>query len=426
MILHTHNQIKHSGVRDTLTTLREKFWILRGREAIKKIIRHCVVCCKFEGGPFKSQPTPDLPAIRVSDDPPFTHTGLDFAGPLFIKPKPNDSNCPSTKVYVLLLTCASTRAVHLELTQGVGVQDFLLAFRRFASRRGLPATITSDNAKAFKSSSKEICKIIRSQEIWRFLVDRRVKWQFIVERAPWWGGFWERLVRSVKRPLKRVVGRSTLSYDELNTLLIEIKAIINARPLTYVYDDKESNYEPLTPSHLIYGRRITATPNSSHHEVVSTNRSLTRRARHHKLLLGQFIKQWRTEYLTGLREQTSATASVRGSGSSISEGDIVIVKGDSTPRAFWRLARVEQLLPGKDSKTRSAIIKLGGGNSSNTRRPIELLIPIEVKSNLSDNSRRKEELAGQENATSDKVTEGRSRRTAAVVGEFKRRDGVLQ
>ena len=110
----------------------------------------------------------------------------------------------------------------------------------------------------------------------------------------------------------------------------------------------------------------------------------------------------------------------------MSEGDIVIVKGDSTPRAFWRLARVEQLLPGKDGKIRSAIIKLGGGNSGSTRRPIELPIPIEVKSSLSDNSRTKEDLAGQEHATSDKVTEGRSRRTAAVVGEFKQRDGVLQ
>ncbi|CAB3995387.1 Hypothetical predicted protein, partial [Paramuricea clavata] len=87
----THNQIMHSGVRDTLTTLRERFWILRGRETIKKIIRHCVVCRKCEGGHFKSQPTPDLPAIRVSDDPPFTHVGLDFAGPLFIRSKPNES-----------------------------------------------------------------------------------------------------------------------------------------------------------------------------------------------------------------------------------------------------------------------------------------------------------------------------------------------
>ena len=126
------------------------------------------------------------------------------------------------------------------------MQAFLLAFRRFSSRRGLPATITSDNAKAFKSSSKDIGKIIRSQEVCRYLVDKRVKWQFIVERAPWWGGFWERSVRSVKRPLKRVVGRSTLMYDELHTILVEIEAIVNARPLTYVYDDEESNYEPLT------------------------------------------------------------------------------------------------------------------------------------------------------------------------------------
>ena len=91
LIRRTHNQIMHGGVRDTLTTLRERFWILRGRETIKKIVRHCVVCRKCEGGPFKSQPTPDLPVIRVSDDPPFTHVGFDFAGPLFIRSKPNES-----------------------------------------------------------------------------------------------------------------------------------------------------------------------------------------------------------------------------------------------------------------------------------------------------------------------------------------------
>ena len=131
------------------------------------------------------------------------------------------------------------------------------------------------------------------------MVERRVKWNFIVERALWWGGFWERLVASVKRPLKCIVGRSTLTYYELQTILVEIEALINARPLTYVYDDQECNYEPLTPSHLIYGRRITSTPNSSYHEVVSTNRSLTRKARRHKHVLDQFTKQWRREYLTG-------------------------------------------------------------------------------------------------------------------------------
>lgn len=90
-----------------------------------------------------------------------------------------------------LFTCASTRAVHLELTRGLTVQYFLLAFRRFASRRGLPATIQSDNAKTFQSSSKEIRKIARSPEVWRYLTDNRITWNFIVEKVPWWGGYWE-------------------------------------------------------------------------------------------------------------------------------------------------------------------------------------------------------------------------------------------
>jgi hypothetical protein len=430
LIQHTHIQIKHSGVRDTLTTLRERYWILRGREVVKNTIRHCVVCSKYHGAPFKSQPTPDLPATRVSDDPPFTHVGLDFAGPLFVKQiKPSDSleanDNPGVKVYVLLLTCASTRAVHLEPTLGLSVQAFLLAFRRFASRRGLPATITSDNAKAFKSSSKDVTKIIRSQEVWHYLVERRIQWHFIVERAPWWGGFWERLVRSVKGPLKRVVGRATLTYDELHTILVEIEGIINARPLTYVYDDEEANYEPLTPSHLIYGRRITTSPNSSHHEVVSTNRALTRRCRHHKRLLEQITKQWRREYLTSLREQSSSRPKVRGSSSCIAEGDIVIVKNDSAPRAFWKLARIEQLLPGRDGKVRSASIRVGGnqGSSSCTRRPIEHLIPIEVKAAGADIPSTNDCRVDRETVRQNGDT--RERRTAAVVGELRRRDGEV-
>lgn len=147
-----------------------------------------------------------------------------------------------SKVYVCLFTCASTRAVHLELTRGMNVQDFLLAFLKLASRRGLPATIQSiqsDNAKTFKSSSKEIRKIARSPEVWKYLANHQITWNFIVEKAPWWSGYWERLLRSFKSPIKKVIGRSALRYDEMSTLLTEVEAVINARPLPYVYDDQE-------------------------------------------------------------------------------------------------------------------------------------------------------------------------------------------
>ena len=108
----------------------------------------------------------------------------------------DESNCE--KHYVLLFTYAPTRAVHLELTRGVSMPGFLLAFRRFASRRVLPATLLSDNAKTFRATDKELQRIVPSQEVQQVLAEKRITWKFIVERAPWWGGFWEKLIRSVK------------------------------------------------------------------------------------------------------------------------------------------------------------------------------------------------------------------------------------
>ena len=254
LVKRIHDRVKHSGINATLTAVRERFWILRGRETVRRIFRHCVVCRRYDAVPCKPSKFAELPSNRVSDDLPFSHIGLDFAGPLHVKDqlaRTENSSRNTTKVYICLFTCASTRAVHLELTRGLTAQDFLLAFRRFASRRGLPAKIQSDNAKTFQSSSKEIRNITRSPEVSSYLGNNQISWNFIVERAPWWGAYWELLVRILEAPLHKVIGRTTLSYDELNTSLTEVEGVINARPLTYVYDDRESISYPLTPSDLI-------------------------------------------------------------------------------------------------------------------------------------------------------------------------------
>ncbi len=359
VIRDTHERVKHSGIRNTLATIRERFWIIRGREAVKKSLRHCVVCRKVEGLPYRPQDMPDLPNYRVSEDPPFSHTGMDFAGPLYVKGLKHDesstSKPTSNKVWVLLLTCAARRAVHLELVRGLDVPTFLLAIRRFVSRRGLPATFISDNAKTFKGAARELQRIIRSQEVLRYLAGNHTTWKFIVDRAPWWGGFWERMVKTVKLSLKKAIGRSTVTYDELATILTEVESIINARPITYVYDDQESVSYALSPSHLIYGRMITAMPNSSHYEVVSTNTTLTRRAKHQRNILRQLTKQWRHDYLLNLRENAAAKKNTSNN-SQITQGDIVLLKSDSTARNFWQLAKVEELLPSQDGKIRAAIV----------------------------------------------------------------------
>lgn len=131
---------------------------------------------------------------------------------------------------------------------------------------------------------------------------------------------------------KKSIGRATLSFEELRTLLVEIESTLNNRPITYIYADEEGISYPLiiTPSCLLYGRRKTITANDSQFEIVSTNEYLTRRAKHHKILLKEFTKQWRREYLLSIRE--AATSSNNGTRDVTAVGDIVILKNESTKR----------------------------------------------------------------------------------------------
>ena len=130
-----------------------------------------------------------------------------------------------------------------------------------------------------------------------------------MDKVPWWGGFWERLVKTVKLCLKKTIGRATVTYDELATILTEVESVINARHITYVYDDDEESVSyALTPSHLINGRMITAMPNDHHYEIVSTSTTLSRRAKHQRNILRKFINQWRRDYLLNLRENSAVNS----------------------------------------------------------------------------------------------------------------------
>ena len=150
-----HAVVHHNGIRDTLNSIRERYWIKRGREAVKKVVKRCVVCRKMEAKPFATPKTPQLPTCRVSEEPPFSNTGIDFAGPVYVRTS-SCNNCQQDKVYIALFTGACTRALHLELVENMSAATFLQAFRRFTSRRGLPNKILTDNAKTFKSASKEV------------------------------------------------------------------------------------------------------------------------------------------------------------------------------------------------------------------------------------------------------------------------------
>ncbi|GBL62424.1 hypothetical protein AVEN_72632-1 [Araneus ventricosus] len=130
---------------------------------------------------------------------------------------------------------------------------FLLAFRRFLSRRGNCKVIYCDYDRTFKAAQTELAyftKILKDSKFQNFVTDIGIHWRFIVERAPLWGGFYERLVKTVKEPLRKILGMALLTFEELTPILSEVEIIVNNRPLTYVESDP-GEPEPLTPAHFL-------------------------------------------------------------------------------------------------------------------------------------------------------------------------------
>ena len=235
------------------------------------------------------------------------------------------------------------------------------------------------------------------------------------------------MVKMVKQALKKTLGRSTLSYDEMNTVLVEVERVINSRPITSIYDDREAISYALTPSHLINGRSISTIPSSQHYDVISTNQTLTRRSRHHRRLLQQFLQRWKRDYLLSLRENHKVK-SRHDKKPDISVGDIVILKNDSTSRNFWKLAKIEELLPGRDGTIRSAVVKV----ANDTRKPVLLkrvvqqLIPIEVRSDEATIMDECEEEKNETTTGNEEKLNHRPRRTTAIAGEARRRSSNMK
>ena len=220
------------------------------------------------------------------------------------------------------------------------------------------------------------------KDVKRYFSDHKIQWNFNVEKSPWWGGVFERLIRSVKRCMKKVIGRATLTHEELLTAVIEIEMILNSRPLSYVTQDDLD--EPITPSHLLIGRRLTSLPDdiccTEEDEFTLTPPTLTRRMEFLNRQLTHFWNRWRKEYLLELREAHRIHLRNSPGRYWIQTGDIVVIHSDEKRRGFWSTGRVEELLTGKDGNVRAAVVRVytGSRQSKLLRRPIQKLFPIEV------------------------------------------------
>ena len=378
---HVHRKLYHAGSGPCRVELQRHFWITGSKTLVRRTIHDCVRCARFNTQPIFPL-MGDLPAARVNPSPPFTHTGLDYAGP--IATKSCFEGFPE-KSYILVFICFATKAVHLEVTNGMTVADTMEALRRFMARRGVPSALYSDNGTGLMGARRHLNELQQLfKKKWNgktaseALMELGTNWQPIPPSAPHMGGIWESVVKSAKGLLKRMFGTGALNVFQLTTVICEIEAILNSRPLGPVSDDP-ADLQALTPAMLLTGFKHDLFPVVPGRKPaqLAVSKDPLQRYRYLQSLIAEFWNRWRDEYLAILHTRAKGLKDIPN----MEVGDLVLIQVDNTPPAEWPLARISHTKPGPDGRVRTVTVRTQRGELD---RPVVKLRRLPVSLNRQD------------------------------------------
>lgn len=348
--LEAHQKTMHGGTQAMLHFIRAKYWIVGAKRAVTTILKSCLPCIRYTKTNTE-QIMGDLPKERVISTAPFAHCGVDYFGP--VKIKRFEGRCKSIDTaYAAVFICLTTKMIHIECVSNLTTDRFLWALSRLASIYRMPTIMFSDNAKTFKGAENELNNVLetwKSPDIENFLTKNGIRWKFITPRAPNQGGIWEAAVKWAKHHMKRMLVDHKLTFEQLQTLLAKISAVLNSRPLVPLSDNPlELNY--LTPAHAVIGGRLVQ-PLSSNFENIPMSRLTQQKAL--DKIQQDFWNVWRKEYMGTLQNRYRWSREEKN----FEVGDLVLLKVDNIPPGTWPVARILEIYPGADDIVRSVKIR---------------------------------------------------------------------
>ncbi|XP_055589329.1 uncharacterized protein LOC129741616 [Uranotaenia lowii] len=368
-----HKRLLHAAPQLLLSNVRLHYWPLGGRSYVRHIVHQCLRCHRTKPKAIE-QFMGELPRARVTAAPPFARTGIDYFGPVYIRQGPRRA---PLKAYVALFICLCTKAIHLELVSDLSTEKFLQALRRFIGRRSIPTDLFSDNGTNFVGARNQLKDLLANlrdrqhhQQITKECAEQGIQWHFNPPAAPHFGGLWEAAVKSAKIHLLKVLGDNAVSYEDFNTLLIQVEACLNSRPITPLSEDP-NDLEPLTPGHFIAGRPLQQLPDR---DFTDKKPGQLKQYQLMQQKLQFFWARWHNEYLSQLQGRFKRWKRAV----EIKVGQLVVLKNENTPPMRWRLGRIQQLHPGEDGVVRVVTLKTSSGV---LKRPVEklCLLPSECQ-----------------------------------------------
>ncbi|GFS58633.1 integrase catalytic domain-containing protein [Trichonephila clavipes] len=323
--------------------IRMQFWPINGKGIARKTVHDCIAC-------FRQKPTGvdqlmgNLPSERVTPSAPFLNSGVDFCGPFQIKFK-NQRKGIFSKVYVAIFVCLATKAIHLEAVTDLTTEAFIAALKRLCARRGRISTLMSDNATNFKGSAAELNRFIKlicnkNETLANYFASEAIQWKFIPPRSPNFGACGRQGVKSFKHHLYRTLVNSKITFEEFETIIIQIEGILNSRPLVPL-SDNINEYEVLTPGHFIIGRPISAIPEPA---ILDISDNRLSRWQYTTKCVQTIWKRWKNDYLNHLQQRNKWQFEKNN----VAVGCLVLLKGNDLPPCKWTMARILEVIYGTD------------------------------------------------------------------------------
>ena len=367
-----HRESGHLGVESTVAMIRSRYWIIGIRRIVRSIISQCKVC-KIKFKRLASQKMSPLPIERIKPSPAFQNVGLDYFGPFQVKGEVQKR--VRRKCWGVIFTCDTSRAVHADIVQDCTTDAFLQVLRRFASIRGWPKMMHSDNGTNLVGADNELKRIIAGLD-WKSLESYGHKfgmtWSFCPADAPWQNGSTEALVKSVKRALKVVIGDQICSYAEFQTVVYEAAQLVNQRPIGKVPSSPDDGTY-LCPNDLLLGRSTSHVPQGPFEERAK----MKHRIDFIEEIVGNFWKRWSREVFPNLVIEPKWHVERRN----LKVGDVVMIQDSNTLRSEWKLGVVENVLKSKDERVRNVEVRYKNDQTDVTvKRAVQrliVLVPVE-------------------------------------------------
>lgn len=383
LVNHYHMKVEHQGRQFTEGAIRAAgLWIVAGKRLISSVLHRCVTCRKLRGR-LEVQKMADLPPERLSSSAPFTYVGLDVFGPWEVLTRRTRGGAAQSKRWAILFTCMSTRAVHVEVIESMDTASCINALRRFFALRGPAKQLRSDRGTNFIGASSELGMGLddpKQTSISKYLNENGCTWEFNPPHASHMGGVWERMIGVTRRILDSMLLRTKhthLTHDVLCTLMAEVCAIINARPLVPVSSDPSSPML-LTPAMLLTQKPGVSPPHGSFDE-----KDLFKcQWRQVQALANEFWRRWRAEYLHTLQPRRKWHTACRN----LEVGDIVLLKQSDSPRNEWPMGLVTSTSPSGDGRVRKVEVRTTSQDKVKTfLRPVTEVVLLLAKESQRSN-----------------------------------------